>query len=88
MTHYLVQIRLVKFRKPGDELDEWSSATSTMTEQEVSVPFESDEPPLLTTSQTYLNAVTKALGLMAASSVTIDRWTAAIDQAGNDDSEY
>lgn len=68
MTRYLVQIRLVKLPNPDDEPDRWSSATSTMTEREVSVPFEADyfdESPNLATSQVYLDAVTRAIGLLA-----------------------
>lgn len=65
MTTYLVQIRLVRLPNPDDEPDRWSSATSTMTVHEVSVPFEADDPPRLVTSQTYLDAVTRAIGLLS-----------------------
>lgn len=67
MSRYLLQIRLVKLPSPGDKPDRWSSATSTMTEAEVSVPFDSDEPPDLTTSDAYSIAVARAVGLLSRS---------------------
>ncbi len=65
MTRYIVQIRLVKLPDPDADPDRWSSAFSTMTEAEVSVPFDADERPELTTSQAYLDAVTRAIGRLS-----------------------
>ena len=66
MTRYIVQVRLVKLPDPDAEPDRWSSATSTMTEREVSVPFDSDNDPLeMATCQAYLDAVTRAIGRIA-----------------------
>lgn len=39
---YLVQYRLVKLPSPDAEADRWSSATSTMTVVESSVPIDAD----------------------------------------------
>jgi len=36
-----------------------------MTDQEVSVPFDAEDSPELTTSHAYLDAVTRAIGLLA-----------------------
>lgn len=63
---YLVQIRLVALPHPDDEPDEWSSARSTMTVAEVSVPFDSDyDPPQLHISEAYLGAMTKAMARLS-----------------------
>lgn len=65
VTRYLVQIRLVRLPNPDDEPDRWSSATSTMTTQEVSVPFDAEDEPELHSSRAYLDAVTRAIGHLA-----------------------
>ncbi len=65
MTRYIVQIRLVKLPDPDAEPDRWSSAFSTMTAAEVSVPFDAEDRPELATSQAYLDAVTRAVGRLA-----------------------
>lgn len=67
MTRYIVQMRLIRLPDPDDEPDRWSSATSTMTTTEVSVPFDSDEVPDMTTSAAYASAVARAVGRLAGS---------------------